>query len=177
MAKQEGVSLLPKEENRLDQVSSWILETGRWIVVFTLLFVLLAFLSRFWLDQKIADLYAKTAQKIAIVEASTEFESEFRSLQNQIKNIKTLDAQKPDQAEKIKKIIALLPEDIYLNSIKIIDSDISFNIISQNETDLNTLFRNLILCPYLDEINIASISSKTFGLETELSIKAKFIDL
>jgi Tfp pilus assembly protein PilN len=177
MAKQEGVSLLPKEENRLDQVSNWILETGRWIVVFTLFFVLLAFLSRFWLDQKIADLYAKTAQKIAIVEASTEFENEFRLLQSQIESIKTLDAQKPNQAEKIKKIIALLPEDIYLNSIKISDSDISFDIISQNETALNTLFQNLILCPYLDEINIASISSKTFGLETELSIKAKFTDL
>lgn len=177
MAKQEEISLLPKEESRLDQVSNWILETGRWIVVFTLLFVLLAFLSRFWLDQKIADLYAETAQKIAIVEASADFENEFRSLQNQIKNIKTLDTQKPDQAKKIKKIIALLPEDIYLSSIKISDSDISFDIISLNETALNTFFRNLILCPYLDEINIDSISSKTFGLETELSIKAKFIDL
>ncbi len=176
MEKRGGISLLPEEESSLDQVSSWILETGRWIVVFTLFFVLLAFLSRFWLDQKIADLYAKTAQKIAIIEASSEFEAEFRLLQNQTKSIKALDTQKPDQAEKIKKIIALLPENINLSSIEIKGSDISFDIISQSETALNTLFQNLILCSYLDQINIASISSKTFGLETELSIKAKFIN-
>ena len=69
-----------------------------------------------------------------------------------------------------------MPEDINLESIEIFDHDINFTIISQSETALNTLFQNLILCPYLDQINISNVSSKTFGLETELSIKTKITD-
>ncbi len=174
--KKPEISLLPKEGGRFDQVSDWVIETGRWIVVLTLFFVLLAFLSRFWLDQKIADLYAQTAQRVAIVEATQDFEEEFRFLQNRLEKIKALDGQKPDQAEKIEKIVAILPEKINLTSLEISQDQVSFSVISRNETDLNTFFQNLILCPYLDQINIASISSKTFGLETELSIKAKFND-
>jgi len=171
--KGKEISLLPQEEGGLNQISDWVIETGRFIVVFTLFFVLLAFLSRFWLDQKIADLYAQTTQKIAIIKATQEFEEDFRFLQNQITTIKTLDGKKPNQAETIKKIVAIIPENISLTSFEINDNNVSFGVISRSEAQLNSLFQNLILCPYLDQINIASLSSKTFGLETELTIKAR----
>lgn len=174
--KGEEISLLPQEEGGLSQISDWVIETGRFIVVFTLFFVLLAFLSRFWLDQKIADLYAQTAQKATIIKATQEFEEDFRFLQNQIETIKTLSNQKPNQAGMIKKIIAILPENINLTSLDINDDSIAFGVISRSEADLNNLFQNLILCPYLSQINIASISSKTFGLETELTIKAQILE-
>ena len=174
--KGEEISLLPQEEGGLNQISDWVIETGRWIVVFTLFFVLLAFLSRFWLDQKIADLYAQTAQKVTIIKATQEFEEDFRLLQNQITAIKTLSSQKPNQAGTIKKIVAILPENINLTSLDINDDNVAFGVISRSEADLNNLFQNLILCPYLNQINIASISSKTFGLETELTIKAQILE-
>ncbi|MDD3679872.1 MAG: hypothetical protein PHX72_03405 [Candidatus Shapirobacteria bacterium] len=175
--KKGEISLLPKEEDKLvDQVSNWVLETGRWIVVLTLFFVLVAFLSRFWLDQKITNLYGQTAQKVAIIEAAEDFENQFRLLQKQIEKITALDRQKPNQAEKIKKIVRLLPRNINLTSIEIADSSVNFTVFSLSESDLNELFQNLILCPYLDQISIAGVSSKTFGLETELSIKARIID-
>jgi len=136
----------------------------------------IVFLSRFWLDQKIADLYAQTAQRIAIIEATQSFEEEFRFLQNRLEKIKALDGQKPDQTEKIEKVVAILPEKINLTSLEINQDQVNFSIVSRSEKDLNTFFQNLILCPYLDQINIASISNKTFGLETELSIKAKIIN-
>lgn len=174
--KKEEISLLPEEESSLDRVSNWLVRTGRWIVVFTLFFVLLAFLSRFWLDQKIANLYAQTTQKIAIIESAQDFEESFRLLQSQIKAIQSLEKERPDQAEKIKKIVALLPENIYLSSISLDSNEVDFTVVSQSESDLNDFFQNLILCPYLDEINVSSISNQMFGLETELSIKATFID-
>jgi len=174
--KGEEISLLPQEEGGLNQISDWVIETGRWIVVFTLFFVLLAFLSRFWLDQKIADLYAQTAQKVTIIKATQEFEEDFRLLQNQITAIKTLSSQKPNQAGTIKKIVAILPENINLTSLDINDDNVAFGVISRSEADLNNLFQNLILCPYLNQINIASISSKTLGLETELIIKAQILE-
>lgn len=175
MAEKEEISLLPQEEGGLERISSWVMETGRWIVVFTLFFVLLAFLSRFWLDQKIADLYAQTAQKIAIIESTKDFEADFRSLQTQIKTIKTLDSQKPNQTEKIAKIVAVLPKNINLSSLDLADSEVVFTVFSRSQTDLENLFQNLVLCPYLDQINIANVSSKNFGLETELTIKAKIL--
>lgn len=176
MAEKEEISLLPQEEGNLERISNWVMETGRWIVVFTLFFVLLAFLSRFWLDQRIADLYAQTAQKIAIIESTKDFEADFRSLQTQIKTIKTLDSQKPNQTEKMAKIVAVLPENINLSALDITGDEVVFTVLSRNQADLESLFQNLVLCPYLDQINIANVSSKNFGLETELTIKAKMIE-
>ena len=75
-AKQKEISLLPEEktglQSTLEKAFDWLVNTGRWIIVFTELIVILAFLSRFWLDQRLADIYAKNIQKITIIEAAFE---------------------------------------------------------------------------------------------------------
>jgi len=173
--KRKEISLLPEEKgglkNNLNKIADWLVNTGRWIIVFTQLFVIIAFLSRFWLDQEIADLYAKTSQKIAIIEAAQEFEEEFRILQGRLIKIGQVNENRQNVNEKIEKIIALLPPQISLRSIEVHNEEISFLIVSRNEQALINFFKNLIVAPYLKQINVDSISTKTFGLETELLIK------
>ena len=173
--KKKEISLLPEKkgglENNFNKVADWLVNTGRWIIVFTQLFVIIAFLSRFWLDQEIADLYAKTSQKVTIIEAAQEFEEEFRSLQNRLIKIDKVNEERQNVNEKIEKIIALLPSQINLRSIQVRDKEVSFLIVSRNEQALIDFFKNLIIAPYLEQVSIDSISSKTFGLETELLVK------
>ena len=50
---------------------------------------------------------------------------------------------------------------------------VEFIILSPKESTFITLFQNLILTPLFSEVEIANVSTRTLGLETELSIKAK----
>ena len=75
----------------------WALTWGKRIVVLTELGVILAFLSRFWLDTTVADLNEKIAQKKAIAQVSMEFEEMFRRV-----------AARLDKAWLIEKSISLL---------------------------------------------------------------------
>jgi len=55
-AKKREISLLPKEKEGLpgtvEKATKWLVNVGRWIIVFTELIVILSFLSRFWLLKK-----------------------------------------------------------------------------------------------------------------------------
>jgi len=178
-AKKKEISLLPEEKKGLsgtiEKATEWLINVGRWLIVFTELIVILSFLSRFWLDQRIADLYDQTVQKTAIIEAAADFEKEFRSFNQRLSQIETLQSQNQNQSETLENIIAILPQRINLKSIKINNNqkEIEFTVISPEESTFITLFQNLILTPLFKEVEIANVSSQTLGSETELSIKAK----
>jgi len=171
------ISLLPEAEKGLqstfEKAFNWLVSTGRWIIVFTELVVILAFLSRFWLDQRLADIYAKNVQKIAIIEAASSFEDEFRALQKQTEQISSLEKEKKDKSKTLEEIVALLPANIYFKSLKVDNKSVEMEILSLQEADLVTFFKNLILTPLFSEVEIANISSSTWGKESEMTIKAK----
>ncbi len=177
-AKQKEISLLPEEktglQSTLEKAFNWLVNTGRWIIVFTELIVILAFLSRFWLDQRLADIYAKNVQKIAIIEAASEFENEFRTLQKQTEQINSIQKEQKNQAEVLENIVALLPPDIYLKTLSINNNKgVEMEIFSFQEAGLVTFFKNLILTPIFSQVEIANISSSTWGKETSLTIRAQ----
>jgi methyl coenzyme M reductase subunit C-like uncharacterized protein (methanogenesis marker protein 7) len=77
MPAKKEISLLPDEEN-LNTLSARVLRylttIGRVIIILTELAVISAFLSRFWLDRKNADLSETIRQQKAILESTQEFE-------------------------------------------------------------------------------------------------------
>lgn len=78
------ISLLPREglgRTLLERLINWLFSIGKHIVVFTELIVIGAFLSRFWLDRKNSDLSEEIRQERAILEATRDFEKEFRFFQ------------------------------------------------------------------------------------------------
>jgi len=178
-AKKKEISLLPEEKKglpgKIEKTTEWLINVGRWVIVFTELIVILSFLSRFWLDQRVADLYDQTVQKTTIIEAAADFEKEFRSFNQRLSQIETLQSKNQDRSETLENIIAILPQEIRLKSIKINGDreEVEFIILSPKESTFITLFQNLILTPLFSEVEIAKVSTQTLGLETELSIKAK----
>ena len=103
----------------------WALSWGKRIVILTELVVILAFLSRFYLDTKVADLSEKINQKKAIVLASAEFEKKFRVATAKIDKARVLENQIStltvyDQAK------LLIPADVSVDQISITDLTVSF---------------------------------------------------
>lgn len=66
----------------------WALSWGKKIVVLTELIVVLAFLSRFWLDSEVANQSEDIGRRKTIISASADFEKEFRATQNLTQQIK-----------------------------------------------------------------------------------------
>jgi len=85
--KQLKINLLAQEEfatSVLGRILSWALSTFRVIVIAVEMIVVVAFLSRFWLDARITDLNDELKQKQAIVASQATFEKRFRSAQSRL---------------------------------------------------------------------------------------------
>ena len=97
-ARKKAIEFLPQEEwqkGTLGHLLKWALTVGRFIVVFTELIVILAFLSRFKFDRDLTDLNEAVSQKKAIVEAAADFEQDFLFLQKQLETIAGLKKNRP----------------------------------------------------------------------------------
>ena len=75
------INLLPSRglgSSTAGRVLSWILSTFRIIVIVTEIIVMVAFLSRFWLDAQNTDITEEMTQKQAVLAASLDFERKFK---------------------------------------------------------------------------------------------------
>ena len=89
------VNLLPQDafsKSSVGRVLNWSLSTGRYIVVFTEMIVILTFLSRFTLDRQLTDLNESILRKQAIVDSFGELESNIREIQAKTEFIRQLDS-------------------------------------------------------------------------------------
>lgn len=87
MAAQAPVNLLPKsdfEQSVWGRFLKWLLTTGRYLIIVTELIVILAFLSRFKLDQDLSNLNESIGQKKRILDALSDTERRFRHTQTRI---------------------------------------------------------------------------------------------
>src|SRR3989344_5652085 len=85
--KQKLINLLPQEEftaSTLGRILTWLLSSFRIIVIVSEMVVMGAFVSRFWLDAKNADLSDDIEQKQAVVTSFSDFEQQFRSIQKKL---------------------------------------------------------------------------------------------
>src|SRR3989338_8701807 len=95
-APRAELNLLPKEvweKGIVGQLLVWTLSAGRYVVVFTELVVISAFLYRFGLDRALTDLRASLKEKQAIIESYGDLEANFRLVQKKLTTVKTISDQ------------------------------------------------------------------------------------
>ena len=154
------INLLPKdtfEQSPTGKFLKWAISVGRWIVVFTDLIVICAFLSRFYFDTKLADLHDEIKQSQAIIEATSDFEESFRQLQERLNLIKVLGKTKFKGEEKSIFITSSLPSDVSLSNFSISPGEISLSGVALTQTGMSTLLNNLISSPKISKINISQL--------------------
>lgn len=143
--KQSLINLLPKEEferSTTGRVLKWAMTTFRYIVIVTEMIVMGAFLSRFWLDARNADLGDSIKVASARIEAQSDFEQEFRNTQTQLSVFSQIDkGLKP--SEIINKIISWLPSGLTLSSVTFHDTYAEVKGVAGNEVEVAQLIANL----------------------------------
>lgn len=177
MAPKHEISLLPKEEfeqRAMGRFLIWALSVGRWIVVFTEFIVICAFLSRFYLDRRIADLHDDIFQKQAIVRAMSGFEEEFRFLQQRLETVDQLVSQATPN-EVLEAVISIVPNDVSLTDFSFKEGRIEISGITLSHQGLSSFGYNLDKLEGFDEVKITQVSKDEKKARIDFSISAKFL--
>jgi len=162
--KRKDINLLPKEKwekGLVGKLLKWILNIGRYVVVFTELIVIGAFLYRFSLDRKITDLKEEMDQKKAVIVSYGDFEDNFRRLQLKINTIKSTNESKISSEEILSIISQMTPMDTIYDSINISLEEISLKGKTLSEIGLATLLAKAQKIDLFSEVALDSVSSST----------------
>lgn len=161
MAARE-INLLPKdkfETSTLGKLIRWVVSVGRWIVVFTEFIVICAFLSRFYFDTQLANLFDEIKQKKAMVNSASSFEESFRQIQERTKIVKNILASEKKPSGLLAEIANNLPLNVFLNEITIDEKNLSFSGYALSESGLNIFLKNLTRLPQLEQISLYNVST------------------
>jgi hypothetical protein len=180
MAKKE-ISLLVDQSfdfTLTGRVVGWLTTIGRFIVIFTELVVIGAFISRFWLDRKNSDLSADLRQKRAILESASEFENDFRAVQDQLSKGVVLAAQSGDLAFPLTTVAQKIPDDIVVDDYKFnVSSDrqtVSLSILVYSESSLAQFINNIVNDPSIESVRVGMIKREKLSSGTNITLQVNF---
>lgn len=183
MPSKKEISLLPNEDNSntfIARFLKWVSTVGRVVIIFTELIVILAFLSRFWLDRKNSDLSEILRQQKAILNSTQEFEDDYTSLQLRLKYIKSFYQTEPKYVDNLNSVIHSLPEAIYFQTFNFAQDKKTSEVVakidlySYQEDAIVDFITNLKLNPDVRSVEIQKIEKKTKDSRYYLSISLAF---
>jgi Tfp pilus assembly protein PilN len=177
--KKNRINLLPQEEfaaSTLGRVLAWLVSTFRVTVIITEMVVMLAFLSRFWLDAKSADLGDLINQREAVIASSADFEKEFRGVQNKLKIFSELTDTDETATKYLTSVSSLVPPEVILTSFSFLGGEIKLEGVSPSELGIAQLVSNLEASDNFREVSISQISTDKetqflLGFSIKLTLK------
>lgn len=154
------INLLPKSEfesSTTGRVLLWLLSTFRYIVIITELVVMVAFLSRFWLDARNSDLDDQIKQKKAQIVASQSFEEEFRNTQQRLQIFSELTSDGTNSLEVLDTLSTNIPPEIFLDTLAIQKDLIRVEGFSLTERAVAQYIVNLEDGEIFEQVNLTDI--------------------
>ena len=175
-----SVNLLPKDpffESFLGQFLLWALSIGRYIVIFTELIVILAFLSRFKLDRDLTDLNQMVLDGSSYVKSYDDLEIKYKKIQEKVNFLDYVNKQNL-HPEVLKKLTAHLPPDVRLDEIGVLNGDLKIKGISLSNSGFTQFLQRLEGDSIFDNISITKISASDTdsGIEFDVSSKIKGLE-
>ncbi|MCL4384357.1 PilN domain-containing protein [Patescibacteria group bacterium] len=168
MGGKKELSLLPDSENYNSlqgRLFRWLTTVGRVVIIVTELIVVSAFLSRFYLDRKNADLSESLRQQKAILESTKEFEQEFDLLQNRLSFIKSFSGQSSHLPPHLISLAQSIPTGVVVTDLRVDDADapvskVSLSANADQQDNIVDFVTNISLNPQISAIEIKRIEKK-----------------
>lgn len=167
------INLLP--ENDLEsrpggKFLKWALSWGKKIVILTELIVVIAFLSRFWLDSEVANQSEEIDRRKTIILASANFEEEFRLNQAKIAQVKTITVI-PSPVTIYDNVKSLVANQIQISQITIDGRKVS--LLGKGEDKLLTaLVSSFKNTTDFDEVSLEKVSKDSSSPTVDFSLTA-----
>ncbi len=175
------ISLLPRERFRKSiggRISYWLITIGRYVIIFTELVVVAAFLSRFYFDRKNADLSEKIRQQKAILLSVSDFEKDYLLFQKRLKTVADKISVDQDFSEPLDIIAKDLHPDVsvvgYSFNIEDQETRISLRVESLSVSGISFSVTSLSGDPRVEKVRLESVSKeKGKKIEAKLTIILK----
>lgn len=182
MAIKKEISLLPETENPNSFGAvffKWLTTIGRWVIVITEFIVIIAFISRFWLDRKNSDLSEIVRQQKSIIDSTKYFEMEFSSFQERLITIRKAYSEQPGYDKYLSSLIKSTPLDLIYDSISAKETSdnnvtITASLISSNENSIVAFISNLMANTDIKSVEINKIEKKPKENNYTVSISVIF---
>jgi len=158
--KAKQINLLSKEgleTSSLGRILAWLLSTFRIIVIVTEIIVMVAFLSRFWLDAQNTDLTEQMQQKQAVIAASLDFEKEFKDTQKRLKVFSDLTFSNIYPSGILDVTTSYLPDDVFIESITFDRNNLEISTRSSSELSIQQFMVNLTSSGSFEEVILTEI--------------------
>lgn len=177
-APRAELNLLPKEpweKGVVGQLFKWVVSVGRYVVIFTELIVISAFLYRFGLDLKLSNLRESVKQKQKMILGFGDLETNFRLVQTKLNTIADITGRA--RAETVLSLLSqMTPTDAVYTTISIDNRAVFLEgkVLSQvglatllNQAQAQTQFSDVVL------ENVQSATDKSPAIEFRMVLTFK----
>ena len=174
------INLLPEKgfsTTTSGRILAWLLSSFRIIVIVTEVIVMVSFLSRFWLDAQNTDLNDEMKTKQAVLQASEDFERDFKETQLRIKVFSELYSEQDIYSNSRNTLTPLLPPDIFLTSIVFKSGKMTVQGLTASERSIQQLLVNIDESDIFVGAELISMSTNsddpsllTFEIETTIKL-------
>jgi len=160
--KGSQINLLPVEgfsSTTFGRVLLWVLSSFRIIVIVTELIVMIAFLSRFWLDANNTDLNEELRQKSSVISAQANFEKDFKNTQSKLAILSELEKDGSKTSDSLEKVVESLPPDVFLEQLSFSEDNIQAEGFSPSELSVQQFMVNLESNNFFELVTLEKLNS------------------
>lgn len=156
----------------LGKLLRWSLTYGRYIIIGTQIIVLLAFFSRFKLDQELSDLHTRIDEKVNIIETLSSIETNTRKLQNKIQILANLESSRSIYLQIISDLARVTTNEIVINQLIFNQNQLLINGKSGTNTGFSNLLSYLRKNERFSQITLEEVSrNKDDSLSFKISLQ------
>jgi Tfp pilus assembly protein PilN len=169
------LNLIPKnnfESSQTGKIITWILGSFRLLVIIVEVVVISGFAARFMLDVRHSQLNEQIKRKLAVIQEYQQFEQDFRRIQKKQELFQTANSQEFKFSPIVSKIVAGIPPEVKLNSVKVDNNQIEIAGSSLKEDAIMQFLVNLQSNPEFDNLAINSLRSDQNSIFVDFDIKS-----
>lgn len=151
----------------------WALTWGKRIVIITELVVILAFLSRFWLDTEVANNSEKIDQKKLIILSQSDFETKFRFVFDRVTKAKAIE-ETTSPLTVYKQALALIPPAISVDQITATNHSVNFSG-NTDEVSLGKVIDHFKNSPNFSDVSVDRVAKSTPSVNVNFALRANYV--
>jgi Tfp pilus assembly protein PilN len=171
---QRSINLLPRdsfETSILGVILEWALVFGKWAVIVTQLVVMGAFLWRFSLDRRLADLRKSIASDVAIVKSYDQVERDFVLAQKQITQAKLSMTEEQQILKMVDEIGKITPDEVWYEKISISPNSAAVSAYAASLNGFGQFLTTIQADPTYSGVRVGKIESSTVkGAELQFDV-------
>ncbi len=174
-AQTPKVNLLPPSEFELSfwgRFLKWAVTTGRYIIILTELVVIIAFLSRFKLDEDLRNVNDGINNQVSYLDLQMDKETEFLRLQKKLNLADKMLLNRLKGAERMDYVESSLPVEVVPSRISITKNETVVTAATLNEKAMGKMLSVFSKDPNWKSVDLTEIvGDRTYG--TRFTISAK----